>query len=127
VAMIVGRTAEEVVFRGYLLTRVAAWVRRPWLAVCITAALFAAMHRGANLPAYTAIALFGIGWGAACIRAGTLAPMIGAHVIHDTLAALLLPDDTNAGATWLDVAFVAAALAIWLAWLLWTTRKRNGT
>jgi membrane protease YdiL (CAAX protease family) len=28
-AMAVGRTAEEVVFRGYLQTRVAAWVKRP--------------------------------------------------------------------------------------------------
>jgi membrane protease YdiL (CAAX protease family) len=123
-AMTVGRTAEEVVFRGYLLTRVTAWVKRPWLAVCITAVLFAAMHRGANWPAYTAIALFGIGWGAACIRAGTLAPMIGAHVAHDTLQALLLPNDANATSTWLDVVFVAAAMAIWLGWLLWATRSR---
>jgi membrane protease YdiL (CAAX protease family) len=72
VAMAVGRTAEEVLFRGYLQTRVAAWVGRPSLAVCVSSLLFTMMHRG-NVAAYAAIALFGIAFGAAGIRAGTLA------------------------------------------------------
>jgi membrane protease YdiL (CAAX protease family) len=122
-AMAVGRTAEEIVFRGYLLTRVAAWVRRPWLAVCISTLVFTLVHRG-NAAAYTAIALFGIAFGAACIRAGTLAPMIGLHTAHDTLEILWHPKETNAGATWLDVAFIAVALSIWFGWLLWVTRTR---
>jgi membrane protease YdiL (CAAX protease family) len=122
-AMAVGRTAEEIMFRGYLLTRVAAWVKRPWLAVCISALVFALVHRG-NAAAYTAIALFGIASGAACIRAGTLAPMIGLHTAHDTLESLWHPKETNAGATWLDVAFIAVALSIWFGWLLWATRTR---
>jgi membrane protease YdiL (CAAX protease family) len=123
-AMAVGRTAEEIVFRGYLLTRVAAWVRRPWLAVCISALAFTLVHHG-NAAAYTAIALFGITFGAACIRAGTLAPMIGLHTAHDTLECLLHPKETNAGATWLDVAFVGVALSIWFGWLLWVTRTKS--
>jgi membrane protease YdiL (CAAX protease family) len=120
-AMAVGRTAEEIVFRGYLLTRVAAWVRRPWLAVCISTIVFTLIHHG-NAAAYTAIALFGIAFGAACIRAGTLAPMIGLHTAHDTLEVLWHPKETNAGATWLDVAFIGVALSIWFGWLLWATR-----
>ena len=122
-AMAVGRTAEEIMFRGYLMTRVAAWVRRPWLAVCISTVVFTLMHHG-NAAAYTAIALFGIAFGAASIRAGTLAPMIGLHTAHDTLEVLWHPKETNAGATWLDVAFVGVALSIWFGWLLWITRTR---
>jgi uncharacterized protein len=120
-AMAVGRTAEEIVFRGYLQTRVAAWVRRPWLSVCISTLVFTLLHRG-NTPAYIAIALFGIALGAACIRAGTLAPMIGLHTTHDTFECLWHPHETNAGATWMDVVFIALALSIWFGWLLWATR-----
>ena len=123
-AMIVGRTAEEVLFRGYLLTRLAAWVKRPWLAVAMVALSFSIVHRG-NPAALTAITLFGIAWGAACIRAGTLAPMIGAHVVHDTLNVLLQPGDPNANAstTWSEVVFIAVALSVWFGWLFWTTRN----
>lgn len=127
-AMFVGRTAEEVVFRGYLQTRVAAWVKRPWLAVIISTLIFTAAHRGANPAAYTAIALFGVVFGAACVRAGTLAPMCGAHAAHDTLECLWQPgghtNEVNASTIWLEVVLVAAALSIWFVWLLWVTRKR---
>lgn len=127
-AMTAGRTAEEVLFRGYLLTRVGAWVKRPWLAIGIVAVAFSLLHRG-NPAAKTAITLFGIVWGAACVRAGTLAPMIGAHVLHDTFNILLQPRDqlnkANASTSWLEVGLIAAALAIWFGWLLWATRERQ--
>jgi membrane protease YdiL (CAAX protease family) len=127
-AMAVGRTAEEVVFRGYLQTCAAAWVKRPWLAVCLSTLVFTLLHRGANPAAYTAIALLGIAWGAACIRAGTLAPMVGAHVMQDTLEGLWQPsghpNQVNASTTWLEVAFIAVALFIWSGWLVWATRNK---
>lgn len=124
-AMTVGRATEEILFRGYLLTRVAAWVKRPWLAVCIVSLAFTALHRG-NPAALTAITLFGIVWGVACIRSGTLAPMIGAHVVHDTMNVLLQPNTTNANAstTWLEVGLLALALCAWLAWLFYATRQK---
>jgi membrane protease YdiL (CAAX protease family) len=121
-AMAVGRGTEEVVFRGYLQTRVAAWVKRPWVAACISTLIFTCIHRG-NTAAYTAIALFGVAFGAACIRTGTLAPMIGLHTAHDTLESLWRPAEANAGATWMDVVFVAVALSIWFGWLVWATRR----
>lgn len=122
-AMAVGRTAEEVLFRGYLLPRLAAWVKRPWLALGIVALSFSMLHRG-NAAALTAITLFGIAWGAACIRVGTLAPMVGAHVVHDTLNVLLQPGnaEANASTTWSEVVYIAVALSVWLGWLFWTTR-----
>jgi membrane protease YdiL (CAAX protease family) len=123
-AMTVGRATEEIVFRGYLLPRIAAWVKRPWLAVCIVALVFNAIHQG-NLAAHTAITLVGVAWGASCIRAGTLAPAIGAHVAHDAMNCLLQPGEGNASATWLEAILIAIALAIWWGWLLWVTRAKS--
>jgi membrane protease YdiL (CAAX protease family) len=111
-------------FRGYLQTRVAAWVKRPWLAVGITALLFTGVHRGGNAAAYAAIAFVAIVFGAAIIRAGTLAPVLGMHVAHDWLEVLWHPNDTNAGATWPEVAAWVVGLVIWFGWLLWATRSR---
>lgn len=128
IAMTVGRTAEEVLFRGYLLTRVTAWLNRPWLAVVLVAVLFSTFHNG-NLAARTAITLFGIAWGVACIRVSTLAPLVGAHVMHDMLNVLLLPrdlgKDANSSTTWLEVGLIAVALAVWLGWLNWATRGQG--
>jgi uncharacterized protein len=127
-AMAMGRTAEEVLFRGYLQPRLGAWFKQPWLAVLLIAALFNLLHRG-NAAAHTAITLFGIAWGAACVRAGTLAPAIGAHVVHDTLEALLQPsghpNQVNASTTWVEVVMLGVALSVWFAWLIWVTRKRS--
>jgi hypothetical protein len=81
------------------------------------------MHRG-NTAAYIAIALFGLAFGAASIRVGTLAPLVGMHTAHDTLESFWHPSDTNAAATWWDVAFVAVALPIWFGWLVWITRTK---
>jgi uncharacterized protein len=125
-AMTVGRAAEEVVFRGYLQTRLAAWVKRPWLAVCLSTLVFTLVHRGANPAALTAIASFGLVFGAACIRAGTLAPAIGAHVAHNALEGIWQPsghpNTVNASTTWIEVIFITVSLALWLGWLFWATR-----
>ena|GEM_PF-2846448 len=123
-ASAVAITLEEVLFRGYLQTRVAAWVKRPWLAVGIIVLIFTGVHRGGNSAAYAAIAFAAFLLGAASIRAGTLAPLLGMHATHDTLEVLWHPNDTNAGATWLDVVVWVVGLFIWFSWLLWATRSR---
>ncbi len=125
IAMTVGRTMEEVVFRGYFLTRISAWFKHPWVAIGFVALVFSLLHNG-NPAARTAIVLFGIAWGIGCVRAGTLAPMIGAHVVHDTLNILLLPREYlkgNASTTWLEVGLIAVAQALWLTWLFWATHQ----
>lgn len=125
-AMVIGRTAEEVVFRSYLQTRLAAWTRSPVLAVILSALLFTALHSG-NVPAHAGIVFIAVALGASAIRTGTLAPAIGMHVAHDTLECLWHPagpgGNSNASSTWWDVAFVAPALVVWFAWLFWSTRK----
>jgi membrane protease YdiL (CAAX protease family) len=81
-------TQEEVVFRGYLLTRLAAWTKRPCIAVLIMTVAFTAIHLHSNPAAKVGIALFAVAFGAGCIRAGTLAPLIGLHAAHNTLETL---------------------------------------
>ena len=117
-------TLEEVLFRGYLQTRLAAWVKRPWLAIGIPAVLFTGMHLHADWAAYTALAVMAVLLGIACIRAGTLAPLLGMHTANNGLQALWHPNDTNAGATWLNVLVWVVGLIIWFSWLLWATRSR---
>jgi membrane protease YdiL (CAAX protease family) len=113
---------EEVLFRGYLQPRIGAWTKRPWAAVGITALLFTVVHRDATWAAYAAVAFGAVLLGTAGVRAGTLAPLLGMHATHDTLEVLWHPNDTNAGATWLDAVVWAVGLSIWFGWLLWATR-----
>jgi uncharacterized protein len=123
--MAVGRMTEEVLFRGYLMTRVGAWVKMPWVAVAISTVLFTVVHRG-NVAAYTAIVLFGLVFGVACVRSGSLAAAIGMHTAHDAMEVLWRPSrgvNPNDSAGWGDVLFVAVALTIWMVWLYWTTRR----
>lgn len=115
-------TQEEVVWRGYLLTRIAAWVQRPWLATVIVSVVFTAIHVHASPPAMAAIAFVAITLCAGCIRAGTLAPLIGMHAAHNALQTLWNPGGRNAGATWPEAAAFAIQLVIWFGWLLWATR-----
>jgi membrane protease YdiL (CAAX protease family) len=115
---------EEVLFRGYLQPRIGAWVKRPWAAVGITALGFTVLHRGGSWAAYAAIGFGAVLFGTAGIRAGTLAPLLGMHATHDTLEVLWHPNDTNAGATWLDAVVWVVGLSIWFGWLLWATRSR---
>ncbi len=123
-ASAVAISLEEVLFRGYLQPRIGAWVKRPWAAVAITAILFTAVHRGGTSAAYAAIAFAALLFGAASIRAGTLAPLLGMHATHDALEVLWHPHDTNAGAAWVDVVVFVAGLVVWFGWLLWATRGR---
>jgi membrane protease YdiL (CAAX protease family) len=115
---------EEYADRGYLQTRIAAWVKRPWLAVCISTFVFTLLHTGKmTVPARVQIALIGLTLGVALIRANTVAPLIGMHAAFNALRSIWLPDWTNANTNWLDVVFVSIQLSIWLKWLFWITRK----
>ncbi len=116
-------TQEEVLFRGYLQPRLGAWVKYPWVAVGIPAALFTLTHRGSSSAAYAGIAFAGVLWGAAAMRAGTLAPVIGLHAANNAFNALRYPQGSNAGVAWVGAGICAVELVIWFGWLLWATRR----
>jgi membrane protease YdiL (CAAX protease family) len=116
--------AEEIVDRGYLQTRVAAWVKRPWLSVAISTTVFTLLHtQEMTVAARVRIAVIGAMLGVALIRANTTAPLIGMHATGNALGAIWLPNWTNANRNWLDVAFICIQFAVWLKWLFWATRK----
>jgi membrane protease YdiL (CAAX protease family) len=108
-----------------LLPRFAAWLKRPWLAVGLTAMLFSAAHFGQGRPTHIATAFWGVFFGVACIRTGTLAPVIALHATNNSLYALFHPKHNNTSTTWLEVSIVIVELVIWFAWLLWATRRKR--
>jgi membrane protease YdiL (CAAX protease family) len=119
---------EEITDRGYLQTRVAAWVKRPWIAVCISTTVFTLLHTGEMTEwARLRIAAIGFVLGVALIRANTIAPLIGMHAADNALVVIWLPERSNANINFLVAAYTCIQLAIWLAWLFWVTKPKSKT
>lgn len=113
-------TSEELVFRGYLLPRLA--VRLPSAAaVAVSALAFAAAHPSPGLWGGMLLTWFGIVFGVATWRSGSVGPAIGLHVAHNVLQILLAPG-VPVGAA--EFAAYAAAALLWLGWVEWLRRRR---
>ncbi|MFO0648588.1 MAG: CPBP family intramembrane glutamic endopeptidase [Polyangiales bacterium] len=80
---------EELVFRGYLQTQLAAFTGRAWLAVLLQSALFAIAHGEQGEAAMARAALYGVLFGALARWRRSLAPGIVAHVWTDLASGLL--------------------------------------
>jgi membrane protease YdiL (CAAX protease family) len=88
VVILIGGCAEELLYRGYALTRLIEWTRRPWLAVFAAALIFGAAHGpawGAGLAFITTVA--GLIFGGCFLWWRDLPALMLAHVLTD-LAAL---------------------------------------
>jgi membrane protease YdiL (CAAX protease family) len=119
---------EEIIDRGYLQTRMAAWVKRPWIAIFVSTTVFTVLHtEDMTIPARLRIVAFGIVLGVALVRAGTTAPLIGMHAINNTLNATWLADRTNANRNELELCYVIIQLSVWLGWLFWVTKQKPKT
>ncbi|UYQ60638.1 CPBP family intramembrane glutamic endopeptidase [Streptomyces peucetius] len=77
--------AEEVLFRGYLLTGLREAVPLG-AALVLQALLFGAHHASFGLRAVPAKAAHGLVWGASAVLAGTLLPALTAHLVFQFLA-----------------------------------------
>jgi membrane protease YdiL (CAAX protease family) len=97
VGLLVAATAEEAVFRGYLLQQTAAFTRNTWVLIGVNAAVFALAHLEFDPAALTARALAGAAFAWAALRLGGLEFAIGAHVATNLMIAFfqapMLPDD----------------------------------
>jgi hypothetical protein len=92
-ACVLGPTIEEICFRGIVLGGLLKTRCRPWLAILISALLFALLHGlGANFV--TAI-LFGILVGWLYWRTGSIIPGIIIHITNNSLTAIDLSNQTN--------------------------------
>ncbi|MEU3948260.1 CPBP family intramembrane glutamic endopeptidase [Streptomyces sp. NPDC029526] len=76
--------AEEVLFRGYLLTGLHGSLPL-WAALAVQAALFAVHHASFGLRAVPAKAVHGLVWGVLTVAAGSLLPAVAAHLVFQFL------------------------------------------
>lgn len=110
-------SAEELVFRGYLQSHLAALCKYPIIWIGVPSFLFGLIHYDPASPAYSAWAY--VAW-AACLglvcadltaRSGTLGPAFAVHFVNNISALVILAADD-----WL----YGAALFVWptygLAW-----------
>ena len=90
---VMGPIIEEIGFRGIFLGGLLKTRCRPWLAILISALLFALLHGlGAN---FVTALLFGILAGWLYWRTGSIIPGLIIHVTNNSLTAIDLSDQTN--------------------------------
>lgn len=114
---------EELFFRGYLLTRLAArW--RPWVGNAVVAGLFALMHLD---PVHSSFALLvGLALGWTSLRAKSVLPTLGAHVLNNTMSVVSTSVESGEDDAPLRLLFVAGPVAI-AAGLYAVARLTRGT
>lgn len=77
---------EEYLFRGYLMQAFGALTRRPWIAVVLTALLFAVAHGVQNAPLFLDRFIFGLMAGYVVLRTGGLEAGIALHIWNNLAA-----------------------------------------
>lgn len=126
VGLLVAATAEEAVFRGYLLQQTAAFTRNTWVLIGVNAAIFALAHLEFDPAALVARALAGAVFAWAALRLGGLEFAIGAHVATNLMIALLqapmLPEDPPAAGGMEDMVN-EVLLAFYMVCIVEQTRK----
>ncbi|HEX4475098.1 MAG TPA: CPBP family intramembrane glutamic endopeptidase [Polyangiaceae bacterium] len=75
--------SEEVVYRGYLQTQLAAFTRSPAIAIASQAVLFGMAHAEQGVGAATRMVIYGAGFGLVATWRRSLLPGIACHVAID--------------------------------------------
>lgn len=115
---------EELFFRGYLLTRLAArW--RPWVGNAVVALLFAVMHLDPVHSTFAFVVGLSMGW--ASLRARSIRPTIAAHIANNTLSVLSTAWESSEDDAPLPLLFVAgpAVMALGLFAVVRLTRETD--
>jgi membrane protease YdiL (CAAX protease family) len=121
---------EEYVFRGYLLQAVGALTRRGWVAVLVSAVLFAMAHGLQNPPLFFDRFMFGLIAAWLVIRTGGLEAGIALHVLNNLLAfgaALLFGDVSSmlnvSEISWWNIPVTLTQSAVFALLVLWAARR----
>jgi membrane protease YdiL (CAAX protease family) len=114
-ACIFGPIMEEICFRGLVLEGLLKTRCRPWLAILISALLFALLHGlGAN---FVTAMLFGILVGWLYWRTGSIIPGIIIHITNNSLTAIDISNQTNTfHLIILVVCLSSLAYGVWWFW-----------
>lgn len=78
--------AEEVFFRGLVLTSIGLLVRQEWVAIVGSALIFAAFHGAQDLPLFVNRFGFGLLAGVLVWRTGGLEAGVAAHIVNNLFA-----------------------------------------
>lgn len=93
--------AEELVFRGAILRSLLKWTSHPWVAIAISAIIFAAAHLNpAQLPHAFLVGLL-LGW--MYYRTDSIVPCVVYHWVNNTVAYVMYNLYPNADLTLVDL------------------------
>ena len=101
IGLLIQVSAEEMVFRGYLQSQLAARFSNPVIWMAIPSALFALLHYGNATESASAwlmvvwAAAFGLAAADLTARSGTLGPAIALHFINNFSALLITAPENN--------------------------------
>jgi hypothetical protein len=125
---------EEYAFRGYAMQAFGALTRRPWIAIVITATMFALAHGIQNAPLFLDRFAFGLMAGYVVYRTGGLEAGIALHIWNNLVAfsfALLLGDiDDSLNVTevsWWNIPLTITQNGVYLVLVLLVARAMGLT
>jgi membrane protease YdiL (CAAX protease family) len=81
---------EETIFRGFVLTRLQTILKRWWLAVIVSAVLFASIHGYQSILAVGAITCLALVMGSLFAWRRSLVPCIALHWMHNMVTLLVI-------------------------------------
>jgi membrane protease YdiL (CAAX protease family) len=123
---------EEYVFRGYLMQAVGSLSNNRWVALLVTATLFATAHGVQNFPLFFDRLMFGLIAGWLVIRTGGLEAGIAMHVLNNFFAlgyALLFADlsaSLNVSEVgWENIPVTLTQATVYAALVLWVSRRMD--
>jgi membrane protease YdiL (CAAX protease family) len=88
--LIPAAAAEEILFRGWLLKQLAAFSRRPWVLIIVTAVAFSAIHFDFNPDSFIARAIMGAGFAYMTLRLGGIELSVAVHSTNNMLIVLFI-------------------------------------
>jgi membrane protease YdiL (CAAX protease family) len=127
---------EEYLFRGYLLMAVGSLFANrtvgKWVAIVVTATLFALAHGGQNFPLFFDRFMFGLIAGWLVIRTGGLEAGIALHILNNFLAygfALAFGDLTAtltvSEVSWWNIPLTLTQSGLYALLVAWLARRMN--
>ena len=121
--LLIQTSAEELVFRGYLQSQLAARFPQPLIWIGVPSALFGLLHYDPSLPFLNATVvvlwatLFGLAAADLTARAGTLGPAIALHMVNNFSAiAIAAPEGPFDGLALYTFPFSLASSDALIAW-----------
>ena len=123
VALLIQTSAEELAFRGYIQSQLAARFPNPVIWIMLPSLLFGIVHYDPSLPTQNALivvlwaTLFGMAAADLTARSGTLGPAVALHVVNNFSAiAIAAPEGSFDGLALFTFPFSLASTDALMTW-----------